>query len=240
MMTGASATPAAICAGPVAVVVANSDYGKLKLNNPRKDADVVQRALERVGYKVHRGDHLTAAQIMTLVPAGTIKRCGTSVLYFAGHGVQISGRTYIAGTDFTDASGVEEPGGLVALDDLARKLAATADRIYLFFDASRPKLDRKPAGEAVSPAALFSGIAALKVVAFAAGGDQEPLDVDPTYTDNGPFARALAASIDLDWPDIDSVLLHVRQRVQRITNGSQVPDWYRAPDAALSEKSDAR
>ena len=237
----ASGATAAICELPIAVVIANSDYEKLKLKNPRSDADEVQRAFERAGYEVRRGDQKTVSEIEALIPSSRTTPCGsTAVFYFAGHGVRMNGRTFLAGTDFRETSAGQPTRGLVDVVELGRKLAGIADRVYLFFDASRPTIDAGHNASHASLIAQFSSVPALKVVAFAAGPGQEPLDEDPTFKDNGPFARALVASIDLHWPDIDTVLLQVRQRVQRVTNGSQVPDWYRSLDATPIDRSNGR
>lgn len=216
------------------IAIANKDYNSIaKLENPQRDADAVAKAFVNHGFIAKQAANLTSDQLNQMV-ADAKPSCspGMVVLYYAGHGIEIAGRPYIAGIGVAEEKGAvaEMPKGFVALSDLAATLAQSFTEIHVVFDASRGT-PFKPAAmpAAISTANLFGDIPEVRSVLFASNADQDPLDADPEFKMQSPFSRAFASQVDADWPDMDVIMARVRSRVSAATKGKQTPDWFRAP-----------
>src|SRR5262249_5474499 len=100
----------------------------------------------------------------------------------------------------------------------------------LIFDASREDdVALFVEGGDKSAQELFGPTGASTVI-FATGIDQKKIaSLDPGKA--GPFARAFAAAVETDWPELDLIMAKVRSSVRQGTKGAQVPDWYRVPGA---------
>jgi hypothetical protein len=142
-------------------------------------------------------------------------------------------RPYIVATDVDKnyKSADRFPDALIALDDVAKQHAEAANTVYLIFDASRsdPALKAKPNTAPKSTVELFTKMPRVRMVVFSSNPGRDPRDADPLDKTHSPFTRAFAPSVDLDWPDLDAILVRVRDLVARATSGETVIDWYRAP-----------
>lgn len=102
--------------------------------------------------------------------------------------------------------------------------------MYIVFDASRGSAPHLGQPDGFIPiGSLFGAIPQVRSVVFASGPNEGPLDAGPAFKTQSPFSRAFASQVDSDWPDLDTILARVRERVNRATAGRQTPDWYRAP-----------
>ena len=91
-------------AARVALVLGNSSYQHVaELENPLNDAKAVSGALERLGFEVLLGTDLGFLELRRLLRdfGDRVAESGaqTSLFYYAGHGLQVSGRNYIVPTD---------------------------------------------------------------------------------------------------------------------------------------------
>lgn len=82
-----------------ALVIGNGDYQSVsRLNNAVKDARDVSKALRELGFEVIGGENQSAEEmkrsILSFGERLSAKK-GIGVFYYAGHGVQLSGRNYL-------------------------------------------------------------------------------------------------------------------------------------------------
>src|SRR5262245_34757244 len=89
----------------VALVIGNDRYSNLpadrQLNKAVNDARAVGGALEKLGFKVIRGENLNRTQLVDHLFSFTqaIKPGDTALVFYAGHGVSFSGGNYLLPTD---------------------------------------------------------------------------------------------------------------------------------------------
>ena len=132
--------------GRVALVIGNDRYPNLpddkQLTRAVNDANAVGNALEDIGFTVTRGTNLDrkALLFMLLEFARHIKPDDIAVVFFAGHGVAISGSNFILPSDVFPIGPNEEDRLRVTsiaeteiIDELQRK----ARTVVLIFDACR-------------------------------------------------------------------------------------------------------
>jgi hypothetical protein len=129
-----------------ALVIGNGDYaGSLKLGCPANDAREMNRALTELGFDVTLGTNLTFQDTHDLV-ARFLKRVAdpstnTSLLYYSGHGVQLSDQNnYMVPIDF-DHLGVDDLTQLVSVQDIVDKMTAETTVRIVLIDACRSNAD---------------------------------------------------------------------------------------------------
>ena len=98
-----AASPASTDAGKkVALVIGNSKYVSLgELPNPANDAHSISDALTKIGFKVTVKEDVTREEFKTLLKEfwQESSTADTALFYFAGHGVQLSGKNYFIPAD---------------------------------------------------------------------------------------------------------------------------------------------
>lgn len=208
----------------VALVVGNSRYEALgALKNPAADAALLARSLRQVGFEVTEAYDLDRDDMLTAVRefGRRIKDADVAFFYFSGHGLQQEGRAYMVPTSarIRIASDIE----LEAVD-VGRVLARMEDggerrTNLVFLDACRnnpiPRQTRAPvAGLASIDAPVGS------LIAYATAPGRTASDGSGN---NGPFAAALAEEMLTPGAAIETVMKRVRVRVQRASDGAQIP-----------------
>ncbi|SDH18902.1 caspase family protein [Propionivibrio dicarboxylicus] len=91
-----SALPTA-SARRVALVIGNATYREAPLKNPANDARDIATALTRLGFEVILRTDATLPQMEQAIDAfyDRLKKGGTGLFYFAGHGLQVGGVNYL-------------------------------------------------------------------------------------------------------------------------------------------------
>jgi hypothetical protein len=221
----------------VAVLVANQNYrpASSDVATPKNDVEAVAAALSTHGWKVLRWDDLKLAQMKNAQDLLGFNCGPRSILfYYAGEGMTVDGIPYVAPVDLP----VPKPGvsfakrNLVAVEDIAKNLSAWTKTLFLVIDGTA-----LPDSKDAPPVFLkrLADIPKVKFAVFSAAPGQAVLDMVPSrpdLSDLSPFARAFAKAVKDKWPDVDAVMLQVREEVAADTAGQQVPDWYRAIGAS--------
>ncbi|MDO9631813.1 MAG: caspase family protein, partial [Humidesulfovibrio sp.] len=85
----------------VALVIGNAAYRTAPLKNPVNDARDMAAALRSLGFEVIARENASLAQMEGAVNEfwGKLKKGGAGLFYFAGHGLQVSGRNYLVPVD---------------------------------------------------------------------------------------------------------------------------------------------
>lgn len=81
----------------VALFIGNSDYKNSPLKNPTHDAEDMANALQKLGFKVILKNNATQKEMKQALRefGEELKRGGTGLFYYAGHGIQNQGRNFL-------------------------------------------------------------------------------------------------------------------------------------------------
>ena len=220
--------------GPrVALVIGNAAYANVgSLTNPVNDAREMSSALRELGFKVIEGYNLTSATMRSKIAefGSALPGAGVSLLYYAGHGMQVSGKNYLVPVD----ARLERPSSLgveaIEVNTVISDMEAEKRINLVFLDACRDNpLSRNLArsmgtGRSTSVgqglAQLNAGIGTL--ITFATSPDTIALDGGTTGR-NSPFTQAMLRYIRTPGLEVRSMLTRVRADVIRATNEQQVP-----------------
>lgn len=217
----------------VALVIGNSDYDHVsRLPNPRNDSADIAHSLRRLGFEVAElGDLGFAAMRRAL---GEFRKqalnAEMAVVFYAGHGMEVSNRNYLIPTDAELATDAAISYEAIPLDLVTEAVSGASTLKLVMLDACRN--NPFAAGmELTSPdRAIGRGLARVEpvagtLVAFAAREGTVASDGDGR---NSPFTAALLKHLEEPGLEIqflfrrvrDSVMLETRNRQQPFTYGS--------------------
>ncbi len=230
--------PAAAQASPaplgrrVALVIGNSNYAHAeRLANPANDARAVAASLRRLGFAevIERYDVTLNTMTETVKNFGD-KAAGAdwAVVYYAGHGLEMSGITYLVPVDAALARDTHVPDEALALDRLLAKVETAKQLRLVILDSCRnnPFLSRMT--RSIASRGIGRGLAQIEpeggvLVAYAAKHGTTSADGDGV---NSPFAAALLANIEEPGLEINFLFRRVRDHVLRATDRAQEPFLY--------------
>ncbi|OQW55264.1 MAG: hypothetical protein A4S14_13055 [Proteobacteria bacterium SG_bin9] len=227
-----------------ALVIGNNRYTNLpadkQLSKAVNDARSVGDALEKIGFKVIRGENLDRQGMVDRIFTFTqqIKQGDIAVLFYAGHGVAISGGNYLLPSDVRSAAPGEESrvrnmaiGEADIVADIQDKKARVA---VLLLDACRDNPFRQPgllrsAGE---NAGLTRGREGEGVFAvYSAGFGQSALDSlgSNDTSQNSVFTRVLVPALGRTDAHLGDIVVDMREEVAKLAatvNHQQFPAYY--------------
>ncbi len=170
--------------------------------------------------------NLTRTQLLGAVRqfARDAEGADAAIIYFAGHGVQLSGRNYVFPVDVGRDALARADQELVAVEILLESMRAAGGLRLLLLDACRDNPLNPSSGQSrVSEGGLADMSVQGALVLFAARPGRQALDGAGA---NSPFARALAARMGQAGVELPIVLGQVRDDVLRETAGWQEPSIY--------------
>jgi len=207
-----------------ALVIGNGAYsGSAKLDNPVADSEAIAASLKRHGFQVYLERNLTRQQMIAAIQKFSMDASDAdlSVLYFAGHGVQINGVNFLVPIDVSVADANRMGFDAVSLNTLIDTALPGKARL-VFLDACRdnPWLKSGTRGltRGLAPVSVTSGT----LISYATKDGSVAFDGSGKHS---PFTQALLEHIDQP-EDIGIVLRRVRERVMKLTNGQQQPWEY--------------
>jgi hypothetical protein len=249
------AAPAASAGGRVALVIGNSAYKFApRLNNSANDASDIAATLERLGFDVVRGLDLdyTGMREHVLRFSEQLSGADVGLFYYAGHGLQVSGRNYLAPIDVRLESEADLDFRTIDLDLVLRNMTRETRTNIVFLDACRDnpltaqlarRMGARSAAISRGLAPVVSGVGTL--IAFATEPGNVALDGENTR--NSPFTAALLDTIERPGLHVGDVMIAVRNQVLKQTNGKQVPwehssltgKFYFVPQSATGKTDEA-
>ena len=224
------AVPEASASGRVALVIGNSAYKFApKLNNSVTDASDIAAALERLGFDVVLGLDLDYAGMREHVLrfSGQLAGAEAGLFYYAGHGLQVAGRNYLAPIDAQLTSEADLDFRTIDLDLVLRNMTRESRTNIMFLDACRDnplavnlarRLGARSGAVSRGLAQVAGGIGTL--IAFATEPGNVALDGEGR---NSPFTAALLDAIERPGIHVGDVMIAVRNQVLKQTSGKQVP-----------------
>ena len=211
----------------VALVIGNAAYEHVApLANPRNDAEDMAALLKRLGFAVTEGLDLTDAAMEDRIRAFArrAKVAEVTLLFYAGHGMQVGGVNYLLPVDARLADEADLDFEAVALDLVLKSMGTGTNLVFL--DACRDNpFARSWAGTGRS--AMGRGLTRVEgasasgmFIAFATDPDSIAADGEGR---NSPFTAALKRHIETPGLEVNSLLTEVRNSVLKSTGNVQRP-----------------
>ena len=215
----------------VALVLGYSAYEQLPpLDNPVNDAGAFAALLRDVGFEVVEGLDQTREQALATFRefADVVEGAEIGLIYYAGHGIQVSGRNYLVPVDAAPRVAADLAFDGIAMDDLMRQVQARSKTVLFFLDACRD--NPLPTHVASAQGASRSldaaqGLAPVSVdvgsfTSYATGPNRVAYDGDG---ENSPYTTALLEHMATPGLEIRQAMDLVRRSVITATDGLQVP-----------------
>ena len=217
----------------VALVVGISKYQHApQLTNPARDADAVAALLKQAGFDVVNNQRdLGIVDLRRVIRefSETSRDADISVVYYAGHGIEVDGTNYLVPADAKLASDFDIEDETISLDRVLKALEGTRRLRLVILDACRDNPFSNTMRRTVASRAIGRGLAKIEptmsdtLVAFAAKAGAVASDGDGT---NSPFAAALVKYIAEPGLDLRIAFGRVRDAVLKTTGNRQEPFVY--------------
>lgn len=207
-----------------ALVIGNSGYkGGAKLANPLNDAKSVSAKLQELGFKVTEVVDADRGKLVTSLSsfAAAAQSADVTLLFYAGHGVQISGTNYMLPVDLNMNDLGQVPLQGISLNSVVEQYLPGKTKL-VFLDACRDNPLLQTASRSVSRGLAPINVSEGTLISYSTKDGQVAQDGDGK---NSPFTKALLNHLS-DPEDIAVVLRKVREQVMKDTGGRQQPWEY--------------
>jgi uncharacterized caspase-like protein len=217
----------------VALVIGNSAYQNVaKLTNTVNDSTAIAGLFRQAGFDV-----VDARQDLGVVEFKRALRefmniargAETAVLYFAGHGIEVTGNNYLIPVDAKLATDYDAEDEAVSLDRIVLALEPAQRLRLVILDACRDNPFQRKMQRTVAVRAVNAGLGKIEpmstdtLVAYAAKAGSVSYDGSGEHS---PFTTALLKYIAEPGVDIRIALGRVRDEVLKITGRQQEPFVY--------------
>lgn len=216
----------------VALIVGNSAYvNSPVLLNPVNDAGEMAKALTEVGFQVILGLDLDKRGFDGKVRdfARALDGADVAVFFYAGHGLQVSGRNYLIPVDARMQGERDLDFESVGVDFILKQMELEREgkTNVVFLDACRdnPLARNLARSMGTRSASIGQGLAQVQtgVGTFISYSTQPGNVALDGAGKNSPFTAALVKGVRQTDRNLTSVMIDVRKDVLTATNGKQVP-----------------
>ncbi|MFW8692149.1 MULTISPECIES: caspase family protein [Mesorhizobium] len=229
-------TATAVAERRVALVMADNDYRLVRpLANPIHDGEAMEAALKKLGFEVILETNRDLRRMRRALDdfRDDAKGADVALVYFSGHGVEISGDNRLLPVD-ADASSVDQLDKTsLPLEEVRDAVAATAKVGLIVLDACRSDPFSASSGDGRGATSLAKDVAdkvkpglgrvgRAENILFAFSAAPGETAADGTG-ENSPFTTALTKYLATDGLEIRSVLTLVQQEVYDLSRGKQLP-----------------
>ena len=214
----------------VALVIGNADYNEAaaKLRNPVNDATAVATLLRRLGFEVIEGTDLDEDNFYDKIEAfdGAAHKAKMALFFYAGHGLQVDGRNYLAPVDLMLETRQDLRRHAIELAAVLEVMRSETNLVVL--DACR---NNPLAGELARSLGLNRAVAASRGLARveSASGTliayaTEPGSVAADGTgEHSPYTEALLEHLETPGLSVNDLFTEVTNSVLATTGGKQRP-----------------
>ena len=205
----------------VALIIGNNEYRYVTgLNNAVADARAMKRALEERGFQVVYRENATRRATYDAIEEflGKLSTDAVGMVYFSGHGVQISSANFLIPTDLQAEKESDVAHDGINLGDLLDRMAQVQPRFSLVvIDACRDnpfKSTGRSIGSSKGLAPPISNAEGVMVV-YAAGANQQALDrLSAKDTDpNGLFTREFIKALRKPGLNVQDMISEIKLAV---------------------------
>jgi hypothetical protein len=216
----------------VALVVGNSAYVHANpLPNPVNDAGDMAKALAEAGFEVILGLDLKKVAFDGKVRdfARALEKADVALFFYAGHGLQASGRNYLVPVDASLQVERDLDFEAVSIDFVLKQMELEREgkTNVVFLDACRdnPLARNLARSMGTRSASIGQGLAQVQTgvgtfIAYSTQPGNVALDGQGR---NSPFTAALTKGLRDPGRNLTSVMIEVRKDVLAVTGGKQVP-----------------
>jgi uncharacterized caspase-like protein len=212
----------------VALVIGNSAYENVpKLANPSNDAADISAKLKGLGFEVVEGTDLGKRDMEKRIRAFAAALGGADVglFYYAGHGLQVDQRNFLAPIDAQLKTESDLDFEAVELDLVLKNMVRNAKTSIVFLDACRDNPLAANLAQTSRSLDIGRGLARVEtpasmMIVYATEPGKVALDGTGR---NSPFTAALLRHIDTEGASIGDVMIAVRNDVLAATGGKQRP-----------------
>lgn len=231
----AQTEPYAVPQRKYALLIGIGDYRNLNpVSNTKNDTRLIAQTLFDLGYETQILLDLTTEEIGEAIAGHRAKlaRAGraVSLVYYAGQGAQIDGKSFMIGVDFENtAERSKLTGEGIAVEPNQEDLveANTAGINLFFYDSSRD--DPFVASDSRGSLQL-AALAPVKtpqlnsLIIYSASTGQQALDGANPGAQYSPFAQAVSKAVATPGLDHSEMFRALRNEVIDLTAGRQVPE----------------
>jgi hypothetical protein len=221
----------ALAQARIALVIGNGAYEKVpELPNPTRDAADIGRALERLDFKVTQIKNATAQEMRKAVLefGRTAEGSEMAVVFYAGHGMEVSGENWLIPIDAELRSDADIENEAVSLRSISLQVSKARKIGLVILDACRNNPFAAKMKRSISTRAVARGLAPTEpsenvLIAYAARDGTTASDGDGR---NSPFTTALLHHIETPGLEISFLFRRVRDDVMTATKREQQPFVY--------------
>jgi uncharacterized caspase-like protein len=217
----------------VALVIGVSEYQQApRLPNPSRDAEAMAALFKKAGFDavVSKRD-LGVADLRRTIRefSETSRDADISVVYYAGHGIEVDGTNYLVPADAKLVSDFDIEDEAISLDRVLKALDPAKRLKLVILDACRDNPFTRTMKRTVASRAIGRGLAKIEptmsdtLIAYAAKAGAVAADGDGQ---NSPFAIALLKHIAEPGLDLRLAFGRVRDDVLKATGNRQEPFVY--------------
>jgi uncharacterized caspase-like protein len=217
----------------VALVIGVSKYQQVpRLANPARDAEAMSSLFKKAGFDVVDSERdLGISDLRRVIREfSEISRdADISVVYYAGHGIEVDGTNYLVPADAKLLSDFDVEDETVSLERVLKALDPVKRLKLVILDACRDNPFAKTMKRSVASRSIGRGLAKIEpamsdtLIAFAAKAGAVANDGDGQ---NSPFTAALIKHIAEPGLDLRLAFGRVRDDVLRTTSNHQEPFVY--------------
>lgn len=209
----------------VALVIGNGAYtNSPALNNPANDAAAVTASLKALKFEVTQvidGNHRAMLDAMSAFGRAA-SGAEVALVFFAGHGVQVSGRNWLLPVASTITAETDLPAQAIRTSDIMEVMETSGAALKLMIlDACRNNPLPKSASRGASRGlARLEANTAGTMITFATAPGKTAAD---GLSQNSPFTAALVQHITTPGLEIRQLMGRVRETVYKNTGKQQLP-----------------
>ncbi|MEM1046730.1 MAG: caspase family protein [Pseudomonadota bacterium] len=226
----------------VALVIGNGAYQNAPdLPNPPNDARAMATLLRSMGFTVIEGIDVDKQAMSGLIDkfTETAYEADLGLVFYAGHGMQVSGKNYLIPVDAELTSPAHLRTRAIEISSLVDSLPPDPNIGVVILDACRDNpLARTLARSlpATRSSSIGTGLAPVQVASqgdgtggtlIAYSTDPGAVALDGENTQNSPYTKALIKHLATPGIELQAALTRVRGEVARETEGRQRP-WHNA------------
>ena len=206
----------------VALVIGNGVYPTAPLRNPVNDARAMGSSLRELGFDVVILENLSQRDMRRAIKSfgDRLRDGGVGLFFFAGHGMQVNGRSYLIPVDADINNEQEVEIESVDVNAVLAQMETARNRLNIVvLDACRNNPYARRFRSASNGLAMIDAPTGT-LIAYATGPGRVARDGDGA---NGVYTAELLKAVRTPGIKIEDVFKRVRQEVRTATRGDQVP-----------------
>lgn len=206
----------------VALVIGNAKYKEAPLINSLNDANDMEAALKRSGFRVIKALDATQKQMNRAIAefGELLTHDSVALFYYAGHGLQVRGKNYLIPIDAEIKSESMVRVESVDVDGVLDQLSNSELNVVIL-DACRNNPFERRASRSMGAAGLAQMEAPKgSLIAYSTAPGRTAADGEGR---NGLYTQALLKFIQEPGLTIEQVFKNVRKEVARATRDAQMP-----------------